>query len=136
MPEPGINELHVNHLMGNMAIMYRQAADKFAAHQVFPDCPSIYKSNDYLIFDRGYFMRDDMPERPMGAEPGKDGYKTTTASFDCKERSLAHLIDDRVGANAEAPTDPDLRPTQFLNERALIKQERDWTTAFFTKGGW
>lgn len=136
MPEPTFRDLHINHLMTNMAVMYRQSADKFAAHQVFPDCPSEYASNDYLIFDRGYFMRDDMPERPMGGEPKVDGYKVETGTFQCRERSLAHLIDDRVKANAEAPTNPDLRATQFLNERALVKLERDWSQEFFVAGKW
>lgn len=136
MPEPTFRDLHINRWMTNMAVMYRQEAAKFAAHQVFPDCPTEYASNDYLIFDRGYFMRDDMPERPMGAEPANDGYKVETGSFQCKERSLAHLIDDRVKANADTPANPDMRATQFLNERALIKLERDWCGEFFTASKW
>lgn len=136
MPEPTINELHINRWLTNLAVMYRQEADNFVAHQVFPTVPTEHASNEYLIFDRGYFMRDDMPVRGMGQEPAYDGYKVESGTFRCQERALQHRIDDRVKVNADAPADPDLRATQFLTERGLIKLDREWTQEYFVSGKW
>ncbi len=133
---PNINELHINRWLEDVAVMYRQDDEKFIADKVFPVVPSEHASNDYMIFEREYFMRDDMPIRPLGAEPAYDGYKVKSGTFVCQERALQHRIDDRIKANYDEPANPDLRATQFLTERSMIKLERDWTKGFFTKEGW
>jgi hypothetical protein len=122
--------------MTNFAIRYRQDATKFVASQVFPTIPTEKQSNKYLIFPKGYFMRDQMPVRGMGEEPAADGYELESGTFSCEERALRHLIDDRIDVNADQPINPDMRATEFLTERSLIKLDREWCAQFFTAGQW
>lgn len=136
MPEIGLANVHINRWMTNFAIRYRQEREDFIATQVFPIVPSEHRSNNYLIFPREAWMRDDFPVRGMGEEPAYDSYTTETGTFNCEERALQHRLDDRIERNADDPLNPDLRATEFLSERALIRLDRNWSEEYFEPSKW
>lgn len=136
MPQPALTQVHIDRWMTNFAIRYRQSASKFVGISVFPTLPTQTASNDYLIFPKGYWMRDDMPVRGIGEEPAYDGYQVETGKFFCEERALRYIIDDRITVNADDPLLPAMRATEWLTERSLIKLDREWCSSFFKEGVW
>lgn len=119
-----------------MAIRYSQDGDVFIADRVFPVIPVLKMSDLYLKFPKGYFMRDEMKERPLGGRPPRAGYEIEKERYSCTEWSLEHAIDDRERENADEPISPDLRGTELLTEQALIHRDREWCEGFFKAGVW
>jgi len=52
------------------------------------------------------------------------------------ERALSHRLDDRLPANADDPLQPDMRATEFLEERALIGMDAEWCKEYFQPSEW
>lgn len=136
LPELGQATVHINRWMTDFAIRYRQARSDFVALQVFPTVPSEHRSNNYLVFPKDAWFRNQMPVRGMGEEPARDSYMTETKTFTCEERALSHLLDDRIERNADDPLNPDMRATEFLQERALINLDAEWCEANFEPSLW
>ena len=136
MPEIGLSTVHINRWLTNMAIRYRQEKEEFVALQVFPQIPVDNASDDYLVFQRDAWMRNDFPRRGMSEEPAYDAYVTETQKFSCTERALQHRLDDRITKNADDPVQPDLRATEFLEERALIGMDAEWCSKYFEASEW
>src|SRR5262245_23021770 len=124
MPTP--QEVHVDRLLTNIAIKYTQDQDVFIAGRVFPQVPVAKKSDFYLKFKKGYFMRDEMQVRPLGGRPRKTGFGIEKGHYNCEEWGLEHPIDDRERENADVPIEPDMRGTELLTEKALIHRDREW----------
>lgn len=136
MPNPTVQQVHVDRLITQFAIRYAQDADVFLAAKVFPVVPVTNMSNYYLKFPKGYFMRDEMQVRPMGGRPGAAGYEVSHERYFTTEWSLEHRIDDRIRDNADEPIEPDLRAAELLTEQALIHRDREWVEAYFKEGIW
>ena len=134
--EIGLSSVHINRWATNFAIRYRQEKDEFIALQVFPQIPTDTASDDYLVFLRDAWMRNDFPRRGMSEEPAYDSYGTETKKFSCTERALQYRLDDRIKKNADDPVHPDLRATEFLEERALIGMDAEWCSQYFEPSLW
>ncbi len=136
MPQPTVQQVHIDRFLTNMAIRYAQDADVFIADKVFPVIPVLKASDYYLKFPKGYFQRDEMKERAMGGRPPRAGYEIEKERYSCTEWSLEHTIDDRERENADIPIEPDLRGTELLTEQALIHRDKEWVEAFFKASVW
>jgi|SRR6185437_3989858 len=136
MPQPTPNQVHIDTYLTNVSIKYAQEAEVFIAGRVFPQCPVAKKSDYYLKFEKGYFMRDEMEVRPLGGRPKRTGYGLTKGHYNCEEWSLEHPIDDRERENADQPLNPDLSGTELLSEKALIHRDKEWAARFFKTGIW
>lgn len=134
MPTP--QQVHVDRYLTNMAIMYSQETDIWIASKVFPLVPVLKKSDLYVKFPKGYFMRDEMEPRPLGGRPKSTGYELEKDTYSCEEEALEHKIDDRVRENADEPIAPDLRGMELLTEKALIHRDREWAADYFNSGPW
>lgn len=134
MPTP--QQVHVDRYLTNMSIMYSQEADIWIAGKVFPQLPVLKKSDLYVKFPKGYFMRDEMEPRPLGGRPRATGYELEKGNYSCEEEALEHKIDDRVRENADEPIAPDLRGMELLTEKALIHRDREWAEHFFKASVW
>jgi hypothetical protein len=136
VPQPELSQVHINRWATEFAVRYRQEKTNFVALQVFPACPTEKKSNEFLKYPKGYFMRDDMTVRGMNQEPAEAGYEVESGTFVCEERALQHKIDDRIDVNADAPLNPTMRATEWLEEKSLVKLDREWAEEFFSAGKW
>lgn len=136
MPQPTPKELHVDGYLTDFSVAFAQDASGFVANQVFPTVPVAKKSDLYLIFDESFFKRDEFETRPLGGRSKTVGYKVTNDSYSCEEESLAHLIDDRIRANADEPMDPDRAATRLLTEQAMIHKDLRWASTFFAASIW
>lgn len=136
MPQPTPSDLHVDHLLTNISVMYIQDQAHYIADKVFPNVPVAKQSDLYAEFPRGFFFRDEVKPRPLGGRAEVAGYEVTTASYRCEEFALAHKIDDRIRANADQPLDPDRAAVKLLTQQMLIHREKQFMTDFWGTGKW
>lgn len=136
MPQPTPNEMHVDRFLTNLSVAFAQESSAFVADKVFPIVPVQKQSDKYVIYDRGSFFRDEVRPRPLGGRAPTVGYKTSSDSYIAEEQALAHTIDDRVRANADAPLAPDRSAMRLLTTQFLIHRDREWVEKFFRTGVW
>lgn len=135
--QPTAQELHVNHFLTDMAIAWFQDESNFVAGKVFPTIPVEFKSDNYPIYEKGYFYRDEFAVRPYGGRPKEIGYKIEKGVYSCEEEALEAKIDDRVRANAETGSlDPDIASQRLLRTQAMIHRDNLWAAEFFKAAPW
>jgi hypothetical protein len=135
--QPGVNELHIDHFLTDIAISWVQDESKFVAGQVFPTVPVVAKSDYYPIYPKGYFYRDEFAVRPYGGRPKKIGYKVEKGHYFCDEEAVEIAIDDRERANYDvASLDPDIAAQRVMRTQAMIHRDRLWAAEYFKAGVW
>ena len=78
----------VDPVLTTMLVSYRQDASRFVSTQLFPVIDVANPSGTYYIFDKKYWMSDEMEQRPWGGDyaRAKFGVSTSTGSFRSSER--------------------------------------------------
>ena len=69
-------------------------------------------------------------------ESAGSGYSLTRDNYFCKVWGLHKDIGDQTRANYDKPLDADRDATQFLTQRAMLRQEAQWVTDHFKTGVW
>lgn len=128
--------LHIDQYLTDFSVMYVQDSKNFVAQQASSNVPVLKQTDLYVVYDRGYFWRDEAAPRPLGGRPQQVGYKISSGNYSCIEYGLEHVVDDRQRANADAPIRLDENATILLTQKNLIKQDRVWAQRFFTSGQW
>lgn len=128
--------LHIDTYLTNYSVMFVQESSMFVAQQACSIIPVVKQTDKYVVYDRGYFWRDEAVPRPLGGRPAQVGYKLGEGTYSATEFALEHTIDDRQRANADAPIRLDENATRLLTQKNLIKQDRVWCQKFFTSGVW
>ena len=134
--QPGPGDLHIDRYLTNLSVGWSQDADKFVAPHVFPIVPVQKQSDKFVIWDKGFFFRDEFAPRPLGGRPPKAGAHKSDGSYFCEEEGLETSIDDRTRANADQPLDPDKAAGELLTGQAMIHLDRMWATSYFKAGVW
>lgn len=134
-PTPG--DVHVNTPLTNISVAYMQNAANFIGTSAFPNIPVQKQSDRYYTFDRGDFNRDEMQERAPGTESVGGGYNVdSTPTYYCRVYAFHKDVHDQMRANADSALQPDREATQFVSQKAMIKREKVWATAYFQSGIW
>src|ERR1035438_6133175 len=70
MPQPTLQDVHVNRPLTNISVAYLQEAAgvEFVADKAFPAVPVENKSDLYYTYARADFNRDEMQKRALSAE--------------------------------------------------------------------
>lgn len=134
--EPSLSDLHVNRPLSNVSIAYAQDEEMFVAPDVFAKVMSERKSDSYFIFDESDFHRDEAEERGPGDESVGSGYGLTSGSFSCRRYSYHKDIPMEDLQNEDDAAESEVTSTEFVTQKALIRQERAAAAAFFTTGVW
>ena len=133
MPQPTPGDLHVNRLLGNISVAYIQKQKAFIADQVFPIVPSEKKSDNYLVYSKEDWYRDEASERAPATESAGGGYEVDNSpSFLCRKFAFHKDVPDDDRDNADKPLDPDRDATTFVSQKMLLKRERIWAQNFMT----
>ena len=119
--------LHVDRYLTNYSVMFVQESSMFLAQQAASLIPVQNQTDKYVIYDRGYFWRDEAAVRPLGGRPSAAQYKISSATYSADEYGLEHVIDDRLRANTDDPIRLDENASTLLTQKNLIKQDpRRW----------
>ena len=134
-PTPG--DVHVNAPLTNISIAMLQSAGNFIGTRAFPNIPVSKQSDAYYSYDRGYFNRDEMAERAPGTESEGSGYAVDSDNtYFCKVYAFHKDVPDQMRANADAALNPDREATTFVTQKALIKREKLFSSAYMQAGVW
>lgn len=128
--------LHVDQYLTDYSVMYVQDSGMFIAQRATSQIPVKKQTNKYVVYDRGYFWRDEVQPRPLGGTPVQASYKVSEGTYSAEEYALEHTIDDRQRENADDPIRLDENATILLTQKNLIKQDRYWAVNYFKTGVW
>lgn len=133
-------DAYVDQYLTDLAVDYYNSSGLFIAGKVFPTVPVDDATGLYTKWPKGYFLRDEMRERPLGERPRRIQYRTETGRYACIEEAVATTVDDRQRPRSNSPNtnplDPDEAAMRLLVGQALIHQERTWVTSYFRAGVW
>src|ERR1019366_265814 len=106
MPQPTLQDVHVNRPLTNISVAYLQEAAgvEFVADKAFPAVPVENKSDLYYTYARADFNRDEMQKRALSAESAGTGYNlNSTGTYNCDVWSLHKDVDDQIRSNSDSP---------------------------------
>lgn len=133
---PVPSELHVDRYLTDLSVAYVQDRSDFVSDKVFPVVPVLKQSDQYVIFNRGDYWRDQVHPRPLGGALDPADWTKTYGEYNCVERGLAHKVDDRQRANADDPISPDRQAALLLTQAVAISNDIRWTSEYFGAGIW
>ena len=137
MPASNIQgTIHVDRYLTNYSVTYMQSKASFIAGRAASLIRVNNQSDKFVVYDRGYFWRDEMRPRALGGRPEQVGYKVGEGTYSAVEWAAEHVVDDRQRANTDAPINLDQNATRLLTDKAMIRADRIWATNFFTTGIW
>lgn len=139
MPQPTLQDVHVNRPLTNISVAYSQEAAgvEYVADRAFPPLPVDNKSDNYWTYNRADFNRDNMKKRALSTESEGAGYQVDpNATYKCDVWALHVDVDDQVRANTDNPLSPDRDATIFLTQQALTRRENFWVNKFFQPSVW
>lgn len=128
--------LHVDRYLTNYSVNYVQDRNVFVAQRAASVIPVLKQTDEYVVYDRGYFWRDEAAPRGLGGRPQQVGYAVGSGNYSAIEYALEHVIDDRQRANVDDPIRLDENATTLLTQKHMIKQDRVWAQRFFQTGIW
>lgn len=136
MPNPTNSSLHVDSALTNLSVAYRQSADSFVADRVFPNVPVRFKSDEYYIYNRADWNRDEMQVRAPATESAGGGYGLSTDTYTAKVHAFHKDVSDQDRANADPAIDLERDAVEYVMRKMMLGKEVDWATNFFTSGVW
>lgn len=137
MPASNIQgTIHVDRYLTTYSVRYMQNKQDFIAGRASSLIRVNNQSDKYVVYDRGYFWRDDMRERGLGGRPIQVGYKVTEGTYSAREWAAEHVVDDRQRANTDAPINLDENAARLLSDKAMIRADRIWAQNFFVPNVW
>jgi hypothetical protein len=136
MPQPSVNNVHIDAILTNISVAYLQNTNNFIADKVFPTIPVDKKSNLYFKYTKDDWFRDEAQRRADGTASAGSGYGLTTDSYMTDVFAFHKDIGDQTRANADNPLNPDMEATQFVTQRLLLRREIQWASDYFTTGVW
>ena len=136
MPQPSINDVHIDAILTNISVAYLQKQDNFIADKVFPVIPVDKKSNKYFVYTKNDWFRDEAQRRADATESAGSGFSLTTATYNTDVFAFHKDVGDQTVANSDAPLNPLREAAEFVTQRLLLRRELQFVTDYFTTGVW
>ncbi|MDE2099056.1 MAG: major capsid protein [Patescibacteria group bacterium] len=137
MPEPNLNQVHVDRPLTNISVAYIQSAADFIADKVFPVVPVEKQSDRYFVYNKGDWFRDEAQVRAPGTESAGGGYTIdNTPSYYAPVYAYHKDVDEQVRSNTDVPLNADRDAVEFVTQRMLLRRERQWAANYFKTGVW
>lgn len=136
MPQPVVNDVHISAALSNIATAYLQGEDAYIADKVFPVVPVQHKTDQYFVWSKADFFRDEAQQRADATESAGTGVNLTTANYNAAVWALHQDIGPQVRANADPSVDLDIASTRQLMQKLLIRRDRIFMTKYMATGIW
>ena len=122
---PYSSDLHVDAVLSQFAIQYRQDQNLFIADAVSPRVPVMKESDKYIIYTKKDRFTLPASKRADGTAANKITWgKDTEGTYVCEEYALRDVVTDRAKANADKPIDLQLDTQQFLQDLIMLDREK------------
>lgn len=129
-------DVHVNRPLTNISVAFLQDQNTFVADRIFPRLPVMKQSDSYFVYDRSFWNRTEMRQRPPSTETPGGGFRISTDTYFCDVYGLHMDVDERVVANADSPLAPRQEATEWVTRQGLLFREIEWTSRYFVAGVW
>lgn len=136
MPQPHVNNVHVDAILTNISVAYAQNAANYIADKVFPIVSVDKKSDLFFKYDKHDWFRDEAQRRAGGTESAGSGYGLSTDSYSADVWAFHKDVDDQTLANSDAPLNPLREAAEFVTNRLLLRRELQFVQDFFRTGVW
>lgn len=134
--QPTPSDVHVSGPLTNISVAYVQDEETFIADKVFPSVPVQKQFDQYYVFDKNDFLRNEARKRAPSSESAGGGFGLTTLPYNCDVVAFHKDIDDRVRANADTVLSIDAAVAKFVAQKLWIEKEASWIASYFTTGIW
>jgi hypothetical protein len=136
MPQPTYGDVHVSAALTNVSVAYLQDNDNYIADKVFPFVPVVHQTDQYFVWSKDDFFRDEAQQRADATESAGTGFNLTTQSYSALVYALHKDIGPQVRANADPAIDIDVTTIRTLTQKLLIKRDRIFAQKFLQAGLW
>ena len=136
MPQPTVYQVHISAALSQIAVAYLQDSDNYVADKVFPMVPVQHQADQYWIYSKNDFFRDEAQQRADATESAGGGFTLSTANYSAAVWAFHKDVGDQVRRNADPALDIDVATTKFIMQRLLIRRERFFATKYLTTGIW
>lgn len=135
MPQPVGSDLHVDQLLTNISVAYRN--NNYIADTIFPIVPVQKQSDIIPQYDQSPWYRDEAELRAPGTKSHGGGYTVdVTNTYYCPRFSYRKEIADEHRDNADSPFDLDRDAVEFTTDKLQMKRETTAAATFFTTSVW
>lgn len=136
MPQPTVNQVHVDRPLTNISIAYLQSQGDFIASRVFPIIPVDKQSDKYYTYNKNAWLRDQAEKRAPSTESAGGGYQLSTDNYYCDEWAYHKDIPEQLRANADMAIDVDRDATEFVTQVQLLRKEAEFASTYFNNSAW
>lgn len=136
MPNPAPQDVHVNELMTDFAVGYMQSQQDYLATKVFPIISVDKQSDNYIVWDRNDWLRDEAERRADSTESVGSGYRYSTDSYFAHVYAIHKDVGWQSRHNQDKWVNLEQGAIRFVSRKILLRQEIQWATDFFTTGIW
>ena len=136
MPQPTVNQVHISAALSQIAVAYLQEADAYVADKIFPIVPVQHQADQYWIYSKNDFFRDEAQKRSDATESAGGGFNLSTAAYSAAVWAFHKDVGDQVRRNADPALDIDVATTKFIMQRLAIRKERFFMSKYLTNSVW
>ncbi len=134
MPHP--QDVHVDQVLTNFGISYKQDTDEFVAEKVMPSMPVKKQSDKFSKIPKGTFNKDLMKKRADATESSGSSWKYEYDNYFCEVYAHHSDLSKRTKANADSFVMLEKTKSERLERIKLIRREKDFVASFFKTGVW
>jgi hypothetical protein len=136
MPQPTIQQVHVQAALTQIATAYIQDATNYVADQVFPNVPVEHQADKYFRFSKDDFFRDQAQRRADAAESAGGGFNLDTASYSADVWAFHKDLGAQVRRNADPAVNMDVTVTKYIMQQMLIRKDRIFVGKYLVNSVW
>lgn len=136
MSSPTKSMVHVDKILTNISVAYKNDAATFLADKIFPNVVVAKQSDKYFTYQADAFARAIAERRSGATESAGGGYVTSTDNYYCDQFSFHKDVPADIAANTDSPLDAFRDATEFVSNAMLLRREADFVSSFFTTSVW
>ena len=134
MAAPTLSQVHIAGAMSNVSIAYRNPM--YIWDQIFPVVPVQNQSDEYFVFDKASWFRNEAGPRAPGTRGPEVEYSISSCAYSCRPISATKVVPDEVINNADAPLQPLRDATEFATDKVMLYTEYDVANDVFADSTW
>ena len=137
MAKPTINDVHIaNPVLQNILVGYANAAEDFAAMEIFPAAPVDAWKGSYGVFDKKYWFLDGLEERAPGGAYARGGIGISSDSYETSQWGKSFPIADETAAANQTRFGLRRAGVRWLAQQSFIRKERHLAATCMVSGVW
>ena len=136
IPQPTYSDVHISAALTQVSVAYLQTETHYVADRVFPIVPVVHQTDQYFIFSKDDYFRDEAQLRADAAESAGGGFNLTTKSYAAREWGIHKDIGDQTRRNADPAIDIDVASTKWCMQKMLIKRDVFFASNYMAAGLW